>query len=83
MKEDYLDSVKTIEGRFWVGRWVPSGGSINFLWGKMGYAPPNIRLIRTNLTAREIAEIFWGEWKRYGWTPEDVRKAFERGQFGF
>jgi len=49
----------------------------------MGYNPPNVRLLKTNLTAREIVEIFWGEWRRQGWTPEDVREAFARGQYGF
>jgi len=85
MKESYLNAADNLnlKCRFWIGKWISKDKSVTYLWGKMGHNPPAIRLLKTNLTAREIVEIFWGEWRRQGWTPEDVKKAFARGQYGF
>jgi len=82
-KRDYLKALEAIEGRFWIGRRFTISGKKAFFWGRTGDAPVDVRLIKTNLRAREIAEVFWGAWRAFGWTPEDVRKAFERGQHGF
>jgi len=82
-KRDYLEALKTIEGRFWIGRRITIGGRKAFFWGRMGDVLIDARLIKTNLSAREIAEVFWGSWRSFGWTPEAVREAFERGQYGF
>jgi len=37
---------------------------------------------RTSLRKKSL-KSFRGEWKHWGWTPEDVKEAFERGQYSF
>jgi len=80
-KKDYLEVLDTIEGKFWLGRRI--GGRNAFFWGRMGDVLVDVRLIKTNLSAQEIAEVFWGSWRSFGWTPGDVKEAFKRGQYGF